>query len=184
MNLRDNKGTALIELALTAPLLMLMTIGAAELGRICYAAIEVTGAARAGAAYGAQNVSVAFGPKFVSNVELAAENEVPNLTLSFPTAPTQECVCETVDTATGAVSYNPGSGSGDSTPSPISCYSSGTTVNSDFTSCNTVTSTSAQQVVEYVQVEPQATVKTMFHYPGIPTSFTLSGTAEMRVLQN
>lgn len=182
MILRDNKGSALLELALTAPLLMFMTIGAAELGRICYIAIEVTGAARAGADYGAQNVSIAFAPAAIANIEQAAENEVPNLTLTFPAPPTQECVCETVNTD-GTVSYSTGSGSGNSSPSPVPCYSNGSLVQ-EFKTCNAVTSTSQQQVVEYVQVQPQATVKTMFHYPGIPASFTLSGTAEMRVLQN
>jgi Flp pilus assembly protein TadG len=175
---RDSKGAALVELALTAPLLLLAMIGSAELGRIAYYAIEVQNAARAGAAYGAQNDSTAFGSS--SNIEQAARNDAPNITLTFPTAPTQQCVCETI--TSGTPSYNPGSGTGDVTPDPISCYSSGTTLNSDFTSCDAVTSTSSQQVVVYVQVKTQATVKTMFHYPGIPQSFNLTGLSEMRVI--
>jgi Flp pilus assembly protein TadG len=181
LRLRDNRGAALVELALTAPVLMLTMIGSAEMGRIAYYAIEVQNAARAGAAYGAQSDSIAFGSSSTS-IELAAQNDAPNLTLTFPTAPTQECVCETI--TSGVPSYNPGSGTGDTTPNPISCYSSGTTLNTDFSSCDVVTSTSTQQTVAYVEVQTQATVKTMFHYPGIPTSFTLTGLSEMRVIQN
>jgi Flp pilus assembly protein TadG len=184
--LHNIRGAALVEMALTAPVLMLVMVGSAELGRIAYYAIEVQNAARAGAAYGALNVANAFGSS--SNIEQAAQNDAPNLTLTFPTAPTQECVCETE--TTGTPSYNPGSGTGDTTPNPISCYSSGTTLNSDFTSCDAVTSTSQQQVVEYVQVETQATVRAMFPIQfklwgiGLPTSYTLNGLSRMRVLQN
>src|ERR1019366_1494941 len=52
-------GQSLVEVALTAPILILMFLGAAEFARIAFAAIEVSNAARAAVAYGAQNVSTA-----------------------------------------------------------------------------------------------------------------------------
>jgi len=47
-------GAALIELLIAIPLLILFVIGAAEFGRVYYAAITVANAARAGAQFGAQ----------------------------------------------------------------------------------------------------------------------------------
>jgi len=168
--LRNNSGSAIVELALTAPLLTLMMIGAAELGRIAYCAIEVQSAARAGAAWAVENAALASG--YPNTVEQVAKNDVPNITeLTFPTAPTVACVCETVTTSTDTPSYNPTSGT-------TGC---GATV---ITGCTTISSTETQQTVEYVVVNTQAIVTTMFHYPGIPTSFTLSGYSQMRVLQN
>ena len=52
-------GQSLVELALVTPLLVLLLLGAVELGRMGYAKISVTNAARAGVAYGAQNVFTA-----------------------------------------------------------------------------------------------------------------------------
>lgn len=171
--LHNNRGSALVELALTTPLLMFTLIGTAELGRIAYAAIEVEGAARAGASYGALSTTNAFGP--ASAIEQAAKNDAPNITDLTATA-TTACVCETLTSSTDTPSYNPST--------PISCYSSGTTLNSTFADCTTVNGTETQSVIEYVDVTTHATVATMLHYPGIPTSFTLNGFAQMRAVQN
>ncbi len=51
----EQRGSSLIELALVTPLLLLLLVGSVDLGRACYAAIEVAAAANAGAAYGTQN---------------------------------------------------------------------------------------------------------------------------------
>lgn len=48
-------GQALIETALTVPLLFLLLLGAAELARVAYAAIKISNAARAGAQYAVRN---------------------------------------------------------------------------------------------------------------------------------
>lgn len=186
--LRNNRGSALIELALTVPLMFILIIGSAELARIAYASIEVENAARAATAYACQNVVTAFGSSTgspIAAIKAAAQNEAPNLTITFPEAPTQACVCETV--TNGVATYVPYNGS-TSIPAPISCYSSGTTLNSDFTSCDATGGNTSQQVVEYVIVETQATVHTMFQYNvkhfGLPSDYTLTGYSQMRVLQN
>lgn len=169
LRFRDNRGAALVELALTLPLLLLITIGAAELGRIAYFAIEVESAARAASSYGAVNVGNAGQ---TSTIEQAAYNDAPNLPQMVATA-TSACVCETEDTATNTPSYNPTSGT-------ISCTNASVTP----PNCETDTSTSTQTVIQYVVVSTSATVTTMFHYPGIPASFALTGYSETRVLQN
>jgi Flp pilus assembly protein TadG len=47
-------GGALVETALTLPLLVMLVLGAAEFSRVAYASLEVTSAAKAGVSYGAQ----------------------------------------------------------------------------------------------------------------------------------
>lgn len=177
--LRNKSGSALVELALTAPVLMFMLIASAELARIAYYAIEVQNAARAGAAYGAASTQNAFGPASAANMEQAAENDVPNITdLTFQPAPTTACVCETTNSS-GGISYSPTSGT-------ASC--------SSMTSCTAVDgvngSTKTDHTIEYVVINTRVTVKTMFHYGfpawglALPSSFTLNGYAQMRVIQN
>jgi Flp pilus assembly protein TadG len=55
---RSDHGNALIELAIGMSVLTALILGAAEFGRIAYAAIEVNDAAHAGAAYGSQSRSL------------------------------------------------------------------------------------------------------------------------------
>ncbi len=53
----SEQGTALVETAMIVPLLMLVLAGAVDFGRAYYLANEIAGAAEAGAAYGAQNIT-------------------------------------------------------------------------------------------------------------------------------
>ena len=50
-------GTSLVETGFFLPLLLLLLMGVADFGRAYYLAIEVAGAAHAGAVYGAQNIT-------------------------------------------------------------------------------------------------------------------------------
>jgi len=50
-------GSSLVEAAFFLPLLLLLLMGVADFGRAYYLAIEVAGAAHAGAVYGAQNIT-------------------------------------------------------------------------------------------------------------------------------
>ena len=50
-------GNSLVETGLFLPLLLLLLMGVADFGRAYYLAIEVAGAAHAGAVYGAQNIT-------------------------------------------------------------------------------------------------------------------------------
>src|ERR1700733_3396789 len=53
--MRDETGSALVEVAIGVSICFAMIIGAAEFGRLCYAGIEVSDAARAGVQDGAQS---------------------------------------------------------------------------------------------------------------------------------
>ncbi|MDE3094417.1 MAG: pilus assembly protein [Chloroflexota bacterium] len=49
------RGQALVEFALTAPILLLLVLGAVDYGRVYYRAVQVSQAARNGAAYASIN---------------------------------------------------------------------------------------------------------------------------------
>jgi Flp pilus assembly protein TadG len=101
-NLRDNNGSALIETALILPILTLMLIGAAEMGRIGYAAIEVTNAPRAAVAVGAQSTQTAQAAQTNGSMQTAATADAPDLP-AVTVTPGSSCVCEAVNASTGAV---------------------------------------------------------------------------------
>jgi Flp pilus assembly protein TadG len=85
----NQAGSALVELALMFPIFLLMLVGSAEFGRLAYAAIEVSNAARAGAAYGAQSHITASN---YTGMELAATQDAPNVAGITATA-TNFCSC-------------------------------------------------------------------------------------------
>lgn len=82
-------GQALVELALSLPLLMLLLLGAAEFARGAYAAIEVSDAAKAGVQYGAQNATAASD---TTGVQDAAAAGAPDITLGSTTV-SISCIC-------------------------------------------------------------------------------------------
>ncbi len=72
----NEAGQALVEVALTLPLLLILLLGSVELGRMEYAGIELTNAARAGVQYGAQ------GPFYSGDtpgITTAAQNEANDI---------------------------------------------------------------------------------------------------------
>lgn len=169
--LRKDSGSALVELALTVPMLMLIMIGAAELGRMAYYAIEVQNAARAAVAFGSRGSGVQVD---TADMTTAADNEAPNIGDLTVTA-TQSCVCQSINASTGAVTDV-------SQESGSACVGGGETILNDCTA----TAPSYPWVVQYVNVTTTVTVPTMFNYHwlgfGIPSSYTLNGYAKMRVL--
>lgn len=85
----NSEGTALIETALTLPLLFLMLVGSFEFARVSYAAIEVSNAANAGAQYGSQSATLAAD---TTGIQLAAQNDAANLALGR-TNSSISCIC-------------------------------------------------------------------------------------------
>lgn len=163
LQFRDNRGAALVEVAVTAPIFLLLILGAYELGRVAYFSIEVENAARTGATYGAVNVANATS----ANVAQAAKDDAPNLSLSVTQG--TACVCETV-TSSGST-FTPSSGSASCTSAAI-------------TGCTAENATSVHNVIGYVTVSTQATINSIVSIPGIPSSYTLHGYSQLRILQN
>jgi len=71
-NENAESGQALIELALSLSLMLLLMLGAVEFGHVAYAAIEVSNAAAAGSAYGSQASGYAGDTQGIAN---AAQND-------------------------------------------------------------------------------------------------------------
>jgi hypothetical protein len=122
-------------------------------GRLAYADIEVSNAARAGVAYGMQSSTFASDSPSIRN---AAKQDAPNIPGLVVDDATLTCYCETTAGVTTA--------------------SSCATINTDVGSCP-----SPSVIVEYVQVNTHALIDTAFHFPGIPNQVTLRGKAIMRV---
>lgn len=103
----DETGQALVELAFTLPLLVLLLLGAAELGRVAYAAIEVSNAARAGVQYAAMNGGAYTDTTGIAN---AAASDAGNLS-SLTTTASYTCICSngsapTASCATAGICYS------------------------------------------------------------------------------
>jgi len=95
----DESGSALVEVAIGVSICFAMIIGAAEFGRLCYAGIEVSDAARAGVQYGAQSRTNAAD---IANVTAAATQDAPDVKGIAATA-SYFCVCSDGTSSTCAV---------------------------------------------------------------------------------
>ena len=77
---RDASGQSLVETAIAVSLCGMLMLGAAEFGRLAYAGIEISDAARSGVEYGSQSHATA---QDNSNMQIAASTsapDIPNLT--------------------------------------------------------------------------------------------------------
>jgi Flp pilus assembly protein TadG len=87
---------SIVEVALLMPMLVLILIGTAELGRLAFAAIEVNNAAYAGAAFGSQNHGTASDS---ANIATAASNDGANVS-GLSTSSSLSCACTNGTTVT------------------------------------------------------------------------------------
>jgi Flp pilus assembly protein TadG len=145
-------GQALVETALTFPLLILLLVGAAELARVAYASIEVSNAAKAGVAYGAQNTITAAD---TTGIQTAATNDAGDLSATLTTTPSIAGSCSnTAHSCTGA---------------------GGTCTNTDC-------SDAGDHIENTLTVRTSATFDPGIRLPGIPTTYALHGQAVQRIL--
>lgn len=152
---RGERGQTLVEIAITLPLLVLILLGAAELARLAYAAIEVTNAAKAAVQYGDQNFGFATdccGPG--TGMYTAANNDAANLAspVTLTSSSTYQC------------SNAPGV--------PITIIPGVTT----SAICGTA------QIEEILTVNTSASFNPLIHLPGLPATYTITGHASQIVL--
>src|SRR5437879_4190886 len=90
----SKRGQAIVETALLLPILMLLVMGSADLGRVFYYSIAVTNAAREAARQGTyydpltnSNVYDTYG-----QVLITAQSEVPDVALSVPASTPSHCL--------------------------------------------------------------------------------------------
>jgi len=148
-------GQSILEVALMLPFLLLLLIGVIELGRYAYIGILVGNAARAGAAYGSQ-----------SNVQSVNSVGIQNAAVNDFQSNGQPGGSLTV---TSAVSCG--------------CDSSGTVTSAGCTAATNPTAgtCAAGHWVVIVSVTASGTFNSLFNYPGIPSSLSISRVASLRV---
>lgn len=155
---RDDAGGALVETALAVNFLFLFLLGACEFGRATYAGIVVSNAAKAGAQYASQGIQYCTDTDNTTTqsagIQKAAQNEAGWL-------------YSTNSSGTGAFT----------TTSTLSYICSDNTA---ATGLNTDCSTS--QLERIVTVHSTVTFTPLFHMPGQPNSFNLTGTATQKVM--
>jgi Flp pilus assembly protein TadG len=158
---RDKQsGQALIELAISLPLLFLLLLGAAEFGRLAYMAIEVADAAKAAAQYAAYDTTTM---QDTSGILLAAQSNAPYVTnycTSFTATAVNpvNCTCMT-----------------NGTPNPTTPTQA---------ACATASCASPGYVAHVVQVTTTASCNPIFHATGFSgANITLNGSAVQEVLK-
>jgi len=108
---RNQQGTALVELALSLSVMILIMFGIVEFGRVIYTAIEVSNAAHAAVQYGASSRAASADTTGIANAAIADAANVSGLSV---TSVNTSCTC--ANTA-----YTPSSCSDNTT-----CSSNGT----------------------------------------------------------
>jgi Flp pilus assembly protein TadG len=166
---RPQSGQALLEMALVIPMLLLLALGVIEIGRYAYIAILVGNAARAGAAYGAQSGQQASDSTGIQN---AAQYDFAGSTSSnnTPPPPTNGLAATTL-TVTSIASC------GCDSAGSITTYACNTSLgNADPGVCP-----AGSRWIVFVSVTANGTFNSLFNYPGIPSSITISRTATIPV---
>jgi len=104
---KSEQGSALVELALCLPLLVLILVGTVDFARVFYTAIELQNGARAGAQYGASNTARSSDTAGMqSNATSAATDIVADPIHPVMAAASRLCQCLT---DAGAVTVSPSS---------------------------------------------------------------------------
>jgi Flp pilus assembly protein TadG len=156
------RGQALVELAFVLPMLLVLVLGVIEVGRYAYIAILVGNAARAATAYGAQSLPQSADTNGITAAAVAdfqSNGQDPTL-LKVPAAnQATSCGCDNGGTVT---SFN---------CDPKVYAAAGT--------CP-----AGGHWVVTLSVTANGTFGSLFNYPGIPSSITVSRASSMRVAQN
>ncbi len=147
-------GQSLVEVALMLPFLLLLLLGVIEVGRFLYIGILIGNAARAGVAYGTQSLVKSVD---TAGITTAAQNDFQNNG-------------QNVGSLTVGSSVSCG------------CDSSGTITTAACTGTGAGTCAAGQWTVT-LTVTTSGTFYSLFSYPGIPTSMSISKTAVMQVEQ-
>lgn len=153
--LRGDNGNSMIELALILGIFGApLLLGTTQVALLIYDSIEVTSAAHAAAMYGMQGLAYASD---TANMVSAAQSEASDFGTTLTVTPTLYYACSI---AVGGTQY------------------SGTNAQSNATAACTG---GTNHPLEFVQVVTQKAVKTAVHFPGLPTTVTLSGKSVMEV---
>lgn len=117
---RHQSGASAVEFALVLPILVALTIGTIDLGRMAWTKMQVQAAARAGATYALVNATKAFDAAKVASAVTSATT----LTVTLPAQPSKSYGCPTgADGASGVTAV-----ANNTTPCPLNNTTPGTYV--------------------------------------------------------
>jgi Flp pilus assembly protein TadG len=150
---RDQRGTALVELAVALPAFAIILVGVLDFGRVFRSAMVVTAAARAGALYGAFDLSRALDN---SNITAAVNDVLASNNLTSGPSPTVTLLCECADNAGNYTATSPAN------------------------TC-TATCSGGGHMVTRLSVSVTRTFTVDSSLPGFPESITVTRTAIQRV---
>lgn len=150
---RSEAGQALIEAAVTAPILFVLLFGAAELARVAYTAIEVANAAQAGVEYATQN-------QFTMSDNPSNTNMTSNGTT---TSAGDDAANVTGLTTTATTGYM--------------CSDGSTASNTSTTNPSCPNGSAGAIAIPYITVTATANFDPLVYIPGLPSSFTLQSSA-------
>jgi Flp pilus assembly protein TadG len=153
----SGKGQSAVELAIVVPVLVLVLVVIADFARVFFVSVAVNNAARAGAQYGSEKPQNASD---FSGMELAASTDFG-------------CVASGGVSCPNFPNWN--------TPTATQCTCNVTTPQT-VTLCAASYCTAVPTAI-YVTVNTSATYNTILNYPGITSSYTLTGQAIMQVQQ-
>jgi Flp pilus assembly protein TadG len=145
-------GQSLVEVALMLPFMLLLMLGVIEFGRYAYIGILVGNAARAGAAYGVQSPAQSID---TTGITTAAKNDFQNngqSSSALTVTSSVACGCDSSGTVASAACTGTGAGI---------CAAGHWTVTLTVTASGTFSS--------------------LFNYPGIPASISVSRSSTLRV---
>jgi len=156
--LRSQSGSAMVELAVVVSILGVpLLIGTSQMGLIVYDSIEVSNAAYVGAEYGMQSLTYASD---TAQITAAARAEAADFSgTSVTVTPTIYYACAT---AMGGTQYT------------------GTNAQSNAVAACTG---SDNRAVEFIKVTTSVPVTPVIHAPGLPATYTLTGSSVMEVEQ-
>ena len=154
-NIRGRQsGQSMVEMAIMLPFVLVLSLGVIEMGRFMYIGILVGNAARAGAAYATESLVASVD---TPGITTAADNDFSSNgqnVANLNVTSSVACGCESAGTITTASCTGAGAGS---------CASGVWMVT--------------------VTVTASGTFNSLWSYPGIPSSISVSRSATMRVNQ-
>jgi Flp pilus assembly protein TadG len=150
--LRAEEGSSLVELSLVLSLFGIpLLIGTVEVAQLAYDSIEITNAANAGALYGMVSSTYASD---ASGIQTAAQTEASDFGANVIVTPTAYYACSL---AVAGTTY--------------------TTQSAATTACTGA----GNHPLEFVKVVTNDNITPPIHFPGLPTSFNITGTSVMEV---
>lgn len=152
-------GSAVVELAFSLPMFVLLILGCAEIANVAWDSIQLRNAAHAAAQFGSISHSNAGA---TADVQAAAQNEAPQLITSPSTQVTSTLACSCLTPSSGDVT------------DPVTCTS---------TYATTAPCLSPKVIQTAVQVTAQVVVHPIVHYPGLPASYTMHANATVGIVQ-